>query len=191
MKNEIRLMQKISTTLMSKRRMRKFSTSRRKNEISGARWQAHGNLHEAGLEVVKQPANFFQMVRRRKSPGTSKKWIVLVIVAFALAFIVQFSFRSKEKDSFRTLPSLDVRSYLENANTLRGNIYKVEGNVTDLLAWSPESGRLIAIQVGDEIIPVLVTEEFKGMNIQKEQKLLFIVDVDEKGILRTRKVNKA
>ncbi len=114
-----------------------------------------------------------------------------MIVGFALAFIVQLSFRSKEKDSFRTLPSLDVRSYLENANTLRGNIYKVEGNVTDLLAWSPESGRLIAIQVGDEIIPVLVTEEFKGMNIQKEQKLLFIVDVDEKGILRTRKVNKA
>ncbi len=53
------------------------------------------------------------------------------------------------------------------------------------------SGRLIAVETDENIIPVLVTPEFQSMNIQKEQKLVFILEVDEKGILRTRKVTKS
>jgi hypothetical protein len=36
-----------------------------------------------------------------------------------------------------------------------------------------------------------VTPDFNAMNIQKEQQLEFILEVDEKGILRTRKVTKS
>jgi hypothetical protein len=84
-----------------------------------------------------------------------------------------------------------VASYLENSNTLRGNIYKMEGTVAESLAWSPASGRLIAVEVGEDILPVLVTVDFNSMNIQKQQRLVFVVEVDEKGILRTREVTKA
>jgi hypothetical protein len=35
-----------------------------------------------------------------------------------------------------------------------------------------------------------VTADFNDMNIQKEQRLVFLVAVDEKGILRTRKLSK-
>jgi len=86
---------------------------------------------------------------------------------------------------------LDIASYLVNANSLRGNIYKLEGKVSESLAWSPDSGRLIAVEAENTLIPVLVTPEFHSLNIQKEQRLEFILEVDEKGILRTRKVVKS
>jgi hypothetical protein len=40
------------------------------------------------------------------------------------------------------------------------------------------------------MIPVLVTPQFQSLNIQKEQQLVFILEVDDKGILRTKEGNK-
>jgi hypothetical protein len=97
----------------------------------------------------------------------------------------------KDTKSTRTTPPLDIVSYLENANALRGNTYKLQGTVAESLAWSPDSGRLIAVEAEERIIPILVTPEFNGMNIQKEQQLVFILEVDENGILRSRKVSKS
>ncbi|MGA7213115.1 MAG: hypothetical protein WBX20_02820, partial [Terrimicrobiaceae bacterium] len=94
---------------------------------------------------------------------------------------------------FRTISSLDVRTYLENANSLRGNVYKIEGEVVNSLAWSPSKGRLIAIKVekGNEVVPVLVTTSFNEINIQKGQKFIFLLEVDDKGILRTKDMTKS
>ena len=128
----------------------------------------------------------------RKKSSSLPKGLVPIVAGFAALVALGFVFLgSKEKTSHRTIPSLDVGSYLENSNTLRGNIYKLEGKVSESLAWSPDSGRLIAIEVDGEIVPVLVTPDFNDMNIQKEQRLVFLVAVDEKGILRTRKVEKS
>jgi hypothetical protein len=38
---------------------------------------------------------------------------------------------------------------------------------------------------------VLVSPDFSGMNIQKQQKLEFVVEVNEKGILKTKKISKS
>jgi hypothetical protein len=127
---------------------------------------------------------------RKKSSSRSKSLLpiaagFIVIVALGFVFL-----GSKDKSTHRTVPSLNVGAYLENSNSLRGNTYKLEGKVAESLAWSPDSGRLIAIEVDNEIIPVLVTADFNEMNIQKEQRLVFLVAVDEKGILRTRKLSK-
>lgn len=128
----------------------------------------------------------------RKKSSSLPKSLVPIVVGFAALVALGFVFLgSKEKSSHRTIPALDVRSYLENSNTLRGNLYKLEGKVSESLAWSPDSGRLIAIEADGEILPVLVTPDFNDMNIQKEQRLVFLVAVDEKGILRTRKVEKS
>lgn len=128
---------------------------------------------------------------RKKSSSRSKSLLpiaagFIVIVALGFVFL-----GSKDKSTHRTIPSLNVGAYLENSNSLRGNTYKLEGKVAESLAWSPDSGRLIAIEIDNEIIPVLVTADFNDMNIQKEQRLVFLVAVDEKGILRTRKVEKS
>jgi len=37
----------------------------------------------------------------------------------------------------------------------------------------------------------LVTTEFNAINIQKGQKFIFVIEVDDKGILRTKNLTKA
>jgi len=130
------------------------------------------------------------MARKRKSPQ-KMGWLLGVVVLGVLLIAGVYLLGSKEDSAVRTTPSLDIPSYLANADSLRGNIYKLEGTVSESLAWSPDSGRLIAVAVEESIIPVLVTPEFSSMNIQKEQQLVFLLEVDENGILRTRKVNKS
>jgi hypothetical protein len=128
---------------------------------------------------------------RKKSSSRSKS-LLPIAAGFFVIIVLGFVFLgSKDNSTHRTVPSLNVGAYLENSNSLRGNTYKLEGKVAESLAWSPDSGRLIAIEVDNEIIPVLVTADFNDMNIQKEQRLVFLVAVDEKGILRTRKVEKS
>ena len=130
------------------------------------------------------------MARKRKSHPRAG-WILGLVTVGILLFAAIYLLGSKDSNPARTTPPLDVASYLANANSLRGNIYKLEGTVAESLAWSPDSGRLIAVQTEDDIIPILVTPDFNSMNIQKEQRLEFILEVDEKGILRTRKVTKS
>ncbi len=130
------------------------------------------------------------MARKRKSPQKTG-WLLGVAALGVLLFAGVYLLGSKENNNARTTPLLDIPSYLTNANSLRGNIYKLKGTVSESLAWSPDSGRLIAVEADENIIPILVTPEFSSLNIQKEQQLVFILEVDEKGILRTRKVTKS
>lgn len=128
----------------------------------------------------------------RKKSSSLPKGLLPITAGFLALVALGFVFLgSKDNSSHRTVPELDVAGYLQNSNSLRGNTYKLEGKVAESLAWSPDSGRLIAIEVDNEIIPVLVTADFNDMNIQKEQRLVFLVAVDEKGILRTQKVEKS
>lgn len=120
-------------------------------------------------------------------------WLFLTVALLAAAFFGSRLFLSTGSDPYRTIAPLDIASYMENANSLRGNIYKVEGEVSNSLAWSPTAGRLFAVDVdkGRDTIPVLVTAEFNHLNIQKGQKFFFVVEVDDKGLLRTKEVSKS
>ena len=132
------------------------------------------------------------MARRSKSSRLT--WgIIIACLLILAAFIGSRLFITSTTEPFRTISSLDVRTYLENANSLRGNVYKIEGEVVNSLAWSPSKGRLIAIKVeeGNEVVPVLVTTSFNEINIQKGQKFIFLLEVDDKGILRTKDMTKS
>ncbi len=132
------------------------------------------------------------MARRGKS-SIQPLWVAAAAGLLVLAFIGSRFFPNAGNDPYRTIPELDVASYLDNSNSLRGNVYKIEGEVSNALAWSPTAGRLFAVDVdgGRDTIPVLVTPEFNSMNIQKGQKLIIVTEVDEKGVLRTKKISKA
>lgn len=129
------------------------------------------------------------MARRKKST-VGPVWLLLAAGMIILAFFGARFFLSSGSDPFRTVALLDVSSYMENAKSLRGNIYKVEGEVSNALAWSPTSGRLIALDVEKDTIPILVTPEFNAINIQKGQKFIFVLEVDEKGLLKTKKLSQ-
>ena len=87
-----------------------------------------------------------------------------------------------------------MRTYLENANSLRGNVYKIEGEVVNSLGVVPDqrtSYRRRELRSGDEVVPVLVTTNFNHINIQKGQRFIFLLEVDNKGILRTKDMTKS
>lgn len=131
------------------------------------------------------------MARRSRRTGLTVGIIAAVLLIVA-AFIGSRLFVSANSQPFRTISPLDVKTYLENANSLRGNVYKIEGEVVNSLGWSPSKGRLIAVEVdNNEVVPVLVTTDFSHINIQKGQRFIFLLEVDDKGILRTKDMTKS
>ncbi len=132
------------------------------------------------------------MARRGKN-SVKPLWIGIALALIVVAFLGSRLFTSSVSDPYRTIPTLDSKAYLDNANSLRGNVYKVEGEIVNSLALSPSEGRLFSVSVGNDnnVLPVLVTRNFNEVNIQKGQKFIFLLEVDDKGILRTKKLNKA
>src|SRR4051794_34053955 len=72
-------------------------------------------------------------------------------------------------DPYRTLAPLDIPAYLDNANSLRGNTYKLSAVVQTQLAWSANQGRLYSFEVegNGNLLPVLIPAQFNDVNIQK------------------------
>lgn len=130
---------------------------------------------------------------RKKRSSFNPVWIILAAALILVGIIGAQFFGKTGGEPYRTTELLDVESYLENSNSLRGNVYRIEGEVVNALAWSPTGGRLIAVSVEDnsEVIPVLVPTSFNDINIQKGQRFVFMLEVDDKGMLRTRNLTKA
>jgi len=88
---------------------------------------------------------------------------------------------------------LSLVSYRDNANSLRGNSYKLEGRIEEMLRWS-ETGRLISFDATDESgsipVPVLVPAEFKNVNLERGTELVMIVRVDREGTLVAESINQ-
>ena len=110
------------------------------------------------------------MARRGKN-SVKPLWIGIALALIVVAFLGSRLFTSSVSDPYRTIPTLDSKAYLDNANSLRGNVYKVEGEIVNSLALSPSEGRLFSVSVGNDnnVLPVLVTRNFNEVNIQKGQ----------------------
>ena len=116
--------------------------------------------------------------------------LLLVVAAIAGGWLLF----GRVNDPYRTITPLDVSSYLESSNSLRGNSYKVTGTVMNSLAWSATGGRLFSIEVGGgtstDVLPVLIPTEFNHVNVQKGQKFIFKIEVNDKGILKALDLRK-
>jgi hypothetical protein len=132
---------------------------------------------------------------RRASATTHPMWIIAIVLLIAAAIGVGYFVVGKINDPYRTVAPLSVAAYLENSNSLRGNTYKVTGTIWNSLAWSPTEGRLFSIEVtsntGADVLPLLIPSAFNHLNIQKGQRFVFKVEVDDKGILRAKDLSKA
>lgn len=133
---------------------------------------------------------------RRASTSSHPLWLVAAAV-LVLAFIALGSLLySRTSDPYRTLKQLPVADYMENANSLRGNVYKLDGTVARSLDWSATAGRLFSVDVSGtsapgEVVPLLVPAEFNNWNIERGQRFLFKIEVGDKGILRVQDLRKA
>ncbi len=129
---------------------------------------------------------------RRASSSSHPVWIFAAVALVLAAVGGGYFMYGRVSDPYRTMTALPVQDYLENANSLRGNVYKLDGMVEKSLEWSSSSGRLFSIQVnGNEIVPVLVPEQFNQINIERGQRFIFKIEVGDKGILRAQDVKKA
>jgi len=91
------------------------------------------------------------------------------------------------KRSVGSAATLDLETYRDNANSLRGNLYRVEGKVEETLRWTEDRGRLISLEARDNSlsvpVPVLVPENFRNVNIERGSELTMAVRVDRDGTL--------
>ena len=115
--------------------------------------------------------------------------VILLVVA---AVVGGWVFYKNVSDPYRTLTPLDVSTYLDSADSLRGNVYKLTGTVGAQLAWAPREGRLYAVEVNErnDILALLIPATFNSLNIQKGQHYFFKIEVGEKGILHVRALRK-
>lgn len=131
---------------------------------------------------------------RRASSKVSLLKIVAALLLLALALGGGFAIIGNLNDPYRTLHALDVAAYYENGNSLRGNVYKVDAKVLNLLAWSPGRGRLFSVEVetktGPSPLGVLVPMEFNQVNLQKGQNFALKIEVGQDGILTVKDLQK-
>jgi len=127
---------------------------------------------------------------RRASSSAHPIWLLvagfLIIAAIGGGFLIH-----SRSDPFRTVAALPVADYLENSNSLRGNVYKLEATVAKSIDWSANSGRLFAVETGPDVLAVLVPPRFNRINIERGQRFFFKLEVGDRGILRVQEVRKA
>jgi hypothetical protein len=134
------------------------------------------------------------MARRahQKTPPSLLFGLVVIFFVFAAggAFFLQ-----KGANPYRTVEPLKPNDYFENANSLRGNIYQVEGVILNALAQNPEKGRLFSIAVTSESkkwpMPIFVPSKLRQINLQKNQSYRAKVRVDDAGILVAEEIQKS
>lgn len=100
----------------------------------------------------------------------------------------------KSSGTYRTTEKLNPSDYLENANSLRGNSYQIEGTVGHALGLNPGKGRLFSLVVReanqDWALPIFIPHDLKSLNIQKNQTYIARVRVNDQGILCVTEMEK-
>ena len=144
---------------------------------------------------------------RRANSKIRPLWIALTLGALVLAIAVGAILQNTGGDPFRTVPQLDLGDYLNNANSLRGNVYKVKGEIRQSLGYSRAKGRLVSVEVdgdgarganngdgngsGKDVLPVLVPPELGYLNLQKGQRYTFELEVGDAGVLTAMDMKKS
>ena len=92
---------------------------------------------------------------RRASSSAHPIWIIAALLLCLAAVVGGYLIYSHVGDPFRTIAPLPVADYLENSNSLRGNVYKIDATIAKSIEWSPKAGRLFSVEVGSDVLPVL------------------------------------
>jgi hypothetical protein len=136
------------------------------------------------------------MSRRKKSRGLPS-WVLPVLIAL-LAFGGYLVFSQGGKQgALRTVEELDPSLYYNNANSLRGNTYRIDAEIDSALGNSVGKGRLFSVTLKNAtkggapvILPILVPPALGSLTIQKGQHYLMKVKVGDNGLLTVEEANK-
>ena len=134
---------------------------------------------------------------RKKKSQSFPLWLIGVVVAL-IAVGAYFVFQQGgTNSSLRTTEELNTDDYYKNANSLRGNTYKVDVEIDSALGNSRTKGRLFSVTLkqpgkngAPTILPVLIPLELDNLTIQKGQHYLMKVKVIENGLLKVEEATK-
>lgn len=131
---------------------------------------------------------------RRASSGISSGLLIGIAVAAAALFFggkILLSGKSAESLSGSTL---EMGTVTENANSLRGNEYVVEGTVDEKLKWTADRGQVVSLKVGNadnpEFLGIEIPAELSDVNIEREKRYAFKVRFREGGIAVARQITR-
>jgi hypothetical protein len=138
----------------------------------------------------------FPMSRQKKTRGIPPLFLVAVLAAVAVAGYF-FMNRGGGESSLRTTEELDPALYYDNANSLRGNTYKIDAEIDSALGNSPSKGRIFSVVLKKDaksgapvVLPILVPVELGALTIQKGQRYLMRVKVIDNGLLKVEEARK-
>lgn len=136
------------------------------------------------------------MSRKRKSSGLPGGIILVILVLLAAGGYWVFSQGGKQ-GSLRTVEELPADDYYKDANSLRGNSYKIDAEIDSSLGNSPGKGRLFSVTLKNAgkggtpvILPILVPPALGTLTIQKGQHYLMKVKVVDNGLLSVEEARK-
>lgn len=136
------------------------------------------------------------MSRKKKSKGLPPWSVALVLLLLAAAAYIVLHPASPDA-SFRTIEELNPDLYYDNANSLRGNTYKIDATIESSLGNSQRRGRLFSVSLNTPekggapvVLPVLIPVNLGSLTIQKGQHYLMKVKVVENGLLEVEEARK-
>jgi hypothetical protein len=148
------------------------------------------------FEFLRRQYDVARMSRRKKPKGLSPLLIVVLVLLAAVGVFYGLHQNSGDT-SLRTIEELDPSIYYQNANSLRGNTYKIDAEIDSALGNSPTKGRLFSVVLKKQtqsgapvVLPVLVPTTMSSLTIQKGQHYLMKVKVIEDGLLKVEGANK-
>lgn len=127
---------------------------------------------------------------RRASSTIHPFWILGGLLLIAAAIGGGYLIHRFASDPFRALAPFDTKAYMQDASSLRGNVYKLNGTIDAKLAWSKQEGSLYSIEVDNNLVPLLVPKKFNYVNIQKGQRFFIHVEVGDKGLLLAQDIRR-
>lgn len=121
---------------------------------------------------------------RRASKSSHPFLIIGLIAAVGIIAAVGTLIFRKPTAGFANVAPLDVREFLENGNSFRGNEYVVEGVIDEKLRWTPNRGQVVSMRVdgSDDMIGIEIPPEFNDLNVEREQRYAIRVKIREGGI---------
>jgi len=121
---------------------------------------------------------------RRASKSSHPILIIGMIVAVGIVAAVGTLIFRKPTAGFTNVAPLDVREFLENGNSFRGNEYVIEGVIDEKLRWTANRGQVVSMRVdgSDEMIGIEIPPDFNDLNVEREQRYAIRVKIRDGGI---------
>lgn len=121
---------------------------------------------------------------RRASKGGSPLLITIIGLVLVVAFGIAVSSITKKKEPFAKLPHLPVIDASENGNSLRGNMYRVDGKIEERWVKTNYEGLHLSVEENGQSYPIFIKipQSLERPNLEREKSYTMSVEIGPGGI---------